>query len=144
MGELEEGRQGGIHQLRWAHTGHGQRPRRWDNVRRDTATQIDPLDLPEFTIRQNGGELQGLIEGGRCAGGFKIVEREIHQCSLTGTRESVIQQSARPRPKGAQPSLHGYGPQHVVGVELERAPPERCLEDMAHMLAGAVLAGLHQ
>jgi hypothetical protein len=45
-------------------------------VRRDAATQIDPLDLPEFAIRQNGGELQGLIEGGRDAGGFKIVESE--------------------------------------------------------------------
>lgn len=52
--------------------------RRGEDVRRDTATQIDPLDLPEFTVRQNGGKLQGLIEGGRGTGGFKVVERKSH------------------------------------------------------------------
>ena len=41
-------------------------------------------DLAEFTIRQNGGELQGLIEGRRCTGGFKIVESEIHSASIAG------------------------------------------------------------
>jgi hypothetical protein len=39
-------------------------------VRRDAAAQIYPLELPEFAIRQNGRELQGLIEGGRDAGGL--------------------------------------------------------------------------
>jgi hypothetical protein len=78
LGELEERRQRRIHQLRWAHPGDRQRPRRGDDVRRDAATQIDPLDLPEFAIRQNGRELQGLIEGGRDAGGFEIVEGEFH------------------------------------------------------------------
>jgi len=47
-------------------------------MRGDPTTQIDPLDLPEFIIRQNGGELQGLIEGRRKAGGFEIVECEGH------------------------------------------------------------------
>jgi len=47
-------------------------------MRRDPATQIDPLDLPEFVIRQNGGELQGLIEGGRKTGRFEIVEGKGH------------------------------------------------------------------
>ena len=90
---------------------------------RDTATQIDPLDLPEFAIRQNGGELQGLIEDGRCTGGFKIVECEIHQCSLPGTRDSVVLQSARPEPWGPLASLQGNRPEHVVDVELERTAP---------------------
>ena len=45
----------------------------------DPAMQIDPLDLPEFVVRQNGGELQGLIEGGRKAGGFEIVEGKGHE-----------------------------------------------------------------
>lgn len=78
LAELEQRRQGGIGQLRRAHASHRQRPRRWDDVRRDAATQIDPLDLPEFAIRQNGRELQGLIKGGRGAGGFEIVESESH------------------------------------------------------------------
>jgi hypothetical protein len=48
-------------------------------MRGDPATQIDPLNLPEFIIRQNGGELQGLIEGGRKTGSFEIVEGEVHE-----------------------------------------------------------------
>lgn len=40
--------------------------------------------------------------------------------------------------------MHGYRFEHVVGFELERAAPERGLEDMSHMLASAVFAGLHQ
>jgi len=47
-------------------------------MRGDPATQIDPLDLSELVIRQNGGELQGLIEGRRKAGGFEIVKCEDH------------------------------------------------------------------
>ena len=50
---------------------------------RDAATQINPLNFPEFSIRQNGGELQGLIEGGRDAGGFKVVKGEMHSDRLT-------------------------------------------------------------
>jgi hypothetical protein len=42
--------------------GENQHPRRRDDMRGDPATQIDPLDLPEFVIRQDGGELQWLIK----------------------------------------------------------------------------------
>lgn len=93
--ELEERRECGIHQLRRAYAGNRQCPRRRNDVRRDTAAQIGPFDLPELAIRQNGGELERLIEGRRCSGGFKIVESEILQRSLTVTGDSVIQQSAR-------------------------------------------------
>ena len=47
-------------------------------MRRDAATQIDPLDLLERDIRQDGSQLKGLIEGGRGAGRFKVVEGEGH------------------------------------------------------------------
>jgi hypothetical protein len=47
-------------------------------MRGDPAPHIDPLDLPECVIRQNGGELQGLIEDRRKAGGFEIVESKGH------------------------------------------------------------------
>jgi len=67
LGELEKRRQVRIHQLRGAHARDSESPRRWDDMRRDAAAQIDPLDLPEFAIRENGRELQGLIEGGRDA-----------------------------------------------------------------------------
>ncbi len=55
--ELEERRQGRIFQLRWAHAGDGQRPGRWNDVRRDAAAQIDPLDFFECFVRQNGRKL---------------------------------------------------------------------------------------
>jgi hypothetical protein len=51
-------------------------------MRRDPAPQIDQLDLPECVIRQNGRELQGLVECGRNAGGFEIVKGEMHGGSL--------------------------------------------------------------
>jgi len=76
--ELEERRQGRVQQLRWAHASYRQSPRRRDDMRGDPATQINPLDLPEFVVRQNGGKLQGLIEGRRKAGGFEIVKGKIH------------------------------------------------------------------
>ena len=47
-------------------------------MRRNAAAQIDPLDLPEFTIRQDGRELQRLVKGGRDASCFEIVEGKVH------------------------------------------------------------------
>jgi hypothetical protein len=90
-------------------------------VRRDAATQIDPLDLLERVIRQDGCELKGLIESGRGAGGFKIVEGEIHRLSLAAAVCSVILETTRPVPTGALPSLNCGRAQHLVGIELERA-----------------------
>ena len=95
--ELEERRQGPVQQLRRAHSSYRQSPRRRDDMRGDPAPQIDPLDLPEFIIRQNGGELQGLIEGRRKAGRFEIVECKGHGCSLTWEAEFVICQTQRVR-----------------------------------------------
>lgn len=40
--------------------------------------------------------------------------------------------------------LDQYRPQHVIGVQFQRTAPERGLENMAHMLARAEFAGLHQ
>lgn len=40
--------------------------------------------------------------------------------------------------------LDRYRLEHVIGVQFQRTAPERGLEDMAQMLAWAVLAGLHQ
>lgn len=40
--------------------------------------------------------------------------------------------------------LDRYRPQHVIGVQFQRTAPERGLENMAHMLARAEFAGLHQ
>jgi hypothetical protein len=48
----------------------------------DPAMQIDPLDLPEFVVRQNGGELQGLIEGGRKAGCRVVLKSETRRVRL--------------------------------------------------------------
>ena len=62
--ELEEARQVWIGQLRRAQASDRQRPWRRNNVRRDPATQIDPLDLPECVIRQDGRELQGWSKAG--------------------------------------------------------------------------------
>lgn len=78
LSELKKIRQAGIKELRWAQSGYSQRPRRWNNLWRDPAAQVDPLDLPECVIRQNGGEVQWLVEGGRDAGGFKIIKRKSH------------------------------------------------------------------
>ena len=61
--ELEKCRQGRIQQLRWAHACDSQRPRGRDDMRRNPAAQIDPLDFPEVVIRENSRKLQGLIEG---------------------------------------------------------------------------------
>lgn len=61
-------------------------------MRRDTATQIDPFDFPEFAIRQDGRELQRLVEGGRNSGGLEIVEGEGHIGSLAESVEPVISQ----------------------------------------------------
>ena len=47
-------------------------------MRRDAATQIDALDLRERIIRQNGSELQGLIECRGSAGRLQIVEGKGH------------------------------------------------------------------
>jgi hypothetical protein len=66
-------------------------------MRGDPATQIDPLDLHECVIRQNRGELQGLIEGGRKAGGLNVVEGKGHGCSLTCEAKFVICQTQRVR-----------------------------------------------
>jgi len=41
-------------------------------------------------------------------------------------------------------SLKGHRSSHVVGVEFERAAPQRGLEHMTHLLAGAVFVGLDQ
>ncbi len=51
-------------------------------MRSDPAAKIDPLDLSEFTVLQNGGELQRLIEVGRKAGRLKIVKGKGHVYSL--------------------------------------------------------------
>ena len=40
--------------------------------------------------------------------------------------------------------LDRYRLEHVIGVQFKRTAPERGFEDMAHMLARAVLAGLNQ
>jgi hypothetical protein len=48
------------------------------DMRRNAAAHINPLDLPECVIRENGRELQGLIECGRDAGGLKVIENECH------------------------------------------------------------------
>ena len=47
-------------------------------MRRQAATDIDPLPLHEILIRPDRRELQRLIELRRDAGGFKVVEDEIH------------------------------------------------------------------
>lgn len=44
----------------------------------------------------------------------------------------------------AEKLLHRDRAEHIIGVQFQRTAPERGLEDMAHMLARAVLAGLHQ
>jgi len=41
-------------------------------------------------------------------------------------------------------SLNGHWSQHVVGVEFDRAAPERGLEDVTQWLADAVFTSLHQ
>src|SRR6056297_474165 len=74
--ELERGRQRRIDQLRWAQPCDRQRPRRRDDVRRDPAAQIYPLEIPEFTILKNSRELQRLVKSGRDAGCLEIVKRE--------------------------------------------------------------------
>ena len=40
--------------------------------------------------------------------------------------------------------LERYRLEHAIGVQFQRTAPKRGLEDMAHVLARAVLAGLHQ
>ena len=61
-------------------------------MRRNAAAQIDPLDFPERVVRQNGRELQGLIEGGRDTGGFEVIKSKCHERSLARGAESVISQ----------------------------------------------------
>ena len=90
LGQLEQCWQGWIQQLRRTQTGDRQCPGRWNDMRRDAAAQIYPLDFPERVVRQNRRKLQRLIEGGRDAGGFKIIKGECHERSLARGAESVI------------------------------------------------------
>ncbi len=58
--------------------GDNERLWRGQDVRRQTAANVDPVPFYEILIRPDCSELQRLVELRRDAGGFNVIEDEIH------------------------------------------------------------------
>ena len=61
-----------------SHPGYRQGLRRRDDMWCHAATQVHTLDLPELSVRKDGRELHGVIEGRRDAGGLEIKKCKLH------------------------------------------------------------------
>ena len=83
LGELEQGRQLWVNQLRGRDAGDNQRLWGRDDVWRDPAAQVDALDLDKTVVRTDRCKLQRLIKCGRYPGGLKIVKDKSHQRTLS-------------------------------------------------------------
>lgn len=78
MGKLEQGGQALVVQHIGRDAGDAQSLGRRENVRRKSTAQLKTVALDEILVGADRGELQRLVERGRYAAGFEIVEDEVH------------------------------------------------------------------